>query len=159
MKIDLARLPVLEMIVGFLLLAIGLTFIGAFAATGGGGGGQAVIEPSPSGHASPTPVGSPTGNTYTLHLGDNKFDTTQFKLAAGASVTFEITNDGKATHDMHIAGPDGAYDTSDDAKSDPDAIRGGKTATLKWTAPGSPGEIKFQCDFHPDQMKGTITVQ
>src|SRR5947209_2871997 len=135
MKLDLTRLPVLEMIVGFLLLAIGVTFAGAFAATGGGGGGEAVSA-SPTATPGQSPSGSPTGNPYALHLTDNKFDTTGFKLSAGASVTFQITNDGKATHDMHIAGPDGAYDTSDDAKSDPDAIRGGKTATLKWTAPG-----------------------
>jgi plastocyanin len=90
---------------------------------------------------------------------DNKFDPAAFTVSAGASVTFDIANKGTAIHNMRIAGPDGKYSTSDDAASDPQLVSGGQTATLEWTVPGDAGEIIFQCDFHPTDMKGTITVQ
>ena len=35
----------------------------------------------------------------------------------------------------------------------------GDTGTLTFTAPDEPGEIQFRCDFHPDVMTGTITVE
>jgi plastocyanin len=30
---------------------------------------------------------------------------------------------------------------------------------LDWTAPDEPGEVPFQCDFHPTDMLGIITVE
>ncbi len=161
MKLDLTRLPVLEMVVGFLLLALIITFVGAFMATDGGGE-EEIVQASPT-PASPTPGGSPTG-TFALTLRDNKFDPTQFTATAGASVTFDIINQGKALHNMHIspsgdAFPEALCTGSGDPCSSPSRIKGGETATLEWTAPPSPGVYQFRCDFHPTEMKGTITVQ
>ena len=157
MKFDITKLPVGEMMIGFLLVALALTFVGAFAATGDDdGGGPAVSE---------TPVESPTtgptdgGGAIAVSMGDNFFDPTEISVASGASVTFDITNNGTAIHNMRIAGPDGSYTSSDSAVSDPQLVTGGQTATLEWDAPSVPGEILFQCDFHPTDMKGTITVE
>jgi plastocyanin len=34
----------------------------------------------------------------------------------------------------------------------------GETGVLQFTAAAA-GSIDYRCDFHPDQMKGTITVE
>ncbi len=154
MKLDLTKLPVLEAIVGFLVLSLVVTFVLAFMATEGAPEKVVAGSPTPSSGASATPPGS-----LSVSLLDNKFGQDQLKIGVGATVTFAISNDGSATHNMRIAGPDGEYNNDDDAVSDPEIISGGGTATLAWTAPESPGEIPFQCDFHIAQMKGTITVE
>jgi len=97
--------------------------------------------------------------SFDVSTGDNFFEPKDFTVPAGATVTFHITNDGVAIHNMRVAGEDNKYNTDDDAVSDPDLIPGGATATLEWTAPDSSGEIKFQCDFHPTDSLGTITVE
>jgi len=160
MKFDITKLPVGEMMVGFLLLVLAVTFVGAFSATGDGGGGPAASASpggSPSASAGPTASGGGGGNSVTMT--DNKFDPTQLSVSAGASVTIQLTNKGTAIHNMRIAGPDGKFNSSDDAVSNPQLIPGGQTATLTWTAPTQAGDIIFQCDFHPTDMKGTITVK
>jgi plastocyanin len=153
MKLDITKLPVLEGVIGFLLVVTILTFVGAFAAVNGEDEGEE--EP-----AVETPAGTPApdGSTLTVTMVDNAFEPDQFVVAAGAGVIFDLTNDGAAIHNMHIAGPDGSYESDVDV-SDPDQVSGGETATLEWTAPAEAGEIDFQCDFHPGQMVGTITVQ
>jgi plastocyanin len=40
----------------------------------------------------------------------------------------------------------------------PEIIMAKKTATLTWT-PAKAGTYNFDCELHPDQMTGTITVQ
>ncbi|HET9477627.1 MAG TPA: cupredoxin domain-containing protein [Dehalococcoidia bacterium] len=108
---------------------------------------------------SPTPGGGGSGGSTAITMTDNKFDPAEITVSAGADVTFDLTNDGVAIHNMRIAGEDGQYNTGDDASSEPGLISGGGTATLEWTAPDSAGEIIFQCDFHPTDMKGVITVE
>ena len=161
MKFDITKLPIGEMMIGFLILALAITFVGAFAATGDDDGGEPAVSETPAGSpgTSPTGGGGGGGGNLAVTMTDNKFDPTTFTVAAGDSVTFGLTNKGVAIHNMRIAGADGSYNTGDDAVSDPQLVTGGGTATLSWQAPGSAGEIIFQCDFHPTDMKGTITVQ
>ena len=97
--------------------------------------------------------------TFDVSMTDNAFDPGEFTVPAGATVTFNLTNDGAAIHNMRIAGEDGEYNSDDGGISDPDLVSGGDTATLDWTAPDEAGEIDFQCDFHPTDMLGTITVE
>lgn len=157
MKFEITKLPVGEMMIGFLLLALAITFVGAFAATGDDDGGGAAVSETPAESATTAPTGG--GGNVAITMTDNKFDPTAVNVSAGASVTFDLTNKGVAIHNMRIAGPDGSYNTGDDAVSDPQLVSGGQTATLSWDAPSDAGEIIFQCDFHPTDMKGTITVQ
>jgi plastocyanin len=96
---------------------------------------------------------------FAVTMTDNKFAPGDFTVPAGSSVTFNLTNDGAAIHNMRIAGDDGEYNSDDDAVSDPDLVNGGDTAVLEWTAPEEAGEVDFQCDFHPTDMLGTITVE
>lgn len=160
MKFDVTKLPVGEMMIGFLIVALIVTFVGAFAATGDDDGGEPAVSETPAGSPSETPAdGGNGGGNLAVTMTDNKFNPSAFTVDAGASVTFELTNEGVAIHNMRIAGADGNYNSSDDAVSDPQLVTGGQTGTLSWDAPSEAGEILFQCDFHPTDMKGTITVQ
>ena len=161
MKVDITKLPVVEGVVLFLLVALAVAFIGAFSATSGDDG-EAADE---NGVASETPVddgdgnGTPSDGDIVVSMGDNFFEPDEITVAAGASVTFQLTNDGNAVHNMRVAGDDDEYDTDDDTVSDPDFFSGGDTGALAWTAPGSAADVLFRCDFHPAEMTGTITVQ
>jgi plastocyanin len=96
-------------------------------------------------------------------MGDNFFDAggnqnPTFVVPQGSTVTFNLSNDGAAPHNMRVSGADGEYESGDDAVSDPDLVTAGGTATLAFTAP-APGDYDYRCDFHADQMQGQITVQ
>ena len=157
MKFDITKLPIGEMMIGFLLLALAVTFIGAFAATGDDDGGEPAVSETPAGSATTAPTGG--GGNIAITMTDNKFDPTAVTVNTGASVTFDLTNKGAAIHNMRIAGPDGNFNTGDDTVSDPQLVPGGQTAKVSWDAPSAAGDIIFQCDFHPTDMKGTITVK
>jgi len=62
MRFDITKIPVGGMLIGFLLAATIVTFIGAFAATDddGGNGEQVQASPTATPAVSPTPGGSPT---------------------------------------------------------------------------------------------------
>ena len=162
MKLDITKLPLGEALIGFVLVAVVLTFVLAFAFPTESGLGDKAVTGSPTPEASPTPQETPSGTPsggLAVVMKDNLFEPAEMKVKAGASVTFDLKNEGVAIHNMRVAGPDGSYNTGDDAVSDPNLISGGATGKLDWTAPDQPGEIKFQCDFHQPAMAGTITVQ
>lgn len=173
MKLDLTKLPVGSMLVLFLVAVLAVTFVGAFSATQGGGGAAVSASPSaspaagtPSPAGSPPPSGAPSGGAAVLDvsMGDNFFEyqgqrNPTFTITAGQQVTINLTNKGTAIHNLRLAGDDNQFNTSDDAASDPQLITaGGGTGTVKW-APKAPGTYNYQCDFHPADMKGTITVK
>jgi plastocyanin len=154
MKLDLTKLPVWEGVAGFLVLALAVTFYFAFQATDDD---EASGEPTETEAPAGTPI--PDGSTIAMSMQDNFFEPADLLVAAGAAVTFDITNEGVSIHNMRIAGADGSYNSDDDAVSDPETVNAGGAATLEWTAPEEAGQIDFQCDFHPGQMAGTITVE
>lgn len=85
---------------------------------------------------------------------DNKFAVTSMTSKAGQPVTISLKNNGSAIHNFHIT------DVKDDSGNDikDTSIDAGKTDTLTFTV-SKPGTYHFQCDFHPADMKGTITLQ
>ena len=165
MKLDWSKLPVGEAIVGFLLMVLVVTFVLAYTQVKGEDDEAAETpteEPTDDGDGTPPP----TDDTIEMVMGDNFFDPEEVTVAAGATVTFNLVNDGAATHNMHIAGESGDYDqafcdqTGEDPCSDPNAVGGGQEATLTWDVPDTPGEeVDFRCDFHAQEMTGTITIQ
>ena len=163
MRLDITKLPLGEALIGFVLGAVVLTFVLAFAFPTESGLGDKAVTGSPTPGATPTPAETPSGTPaggLAVVMKDNLFEPAGLTVKAGASVTFDLKNDGVAIHNMRVAGPDGSYNSDDDAVSDPQLVNAGGTATLDWTAPDQPGEIKFQCDFHVAVgMIGTITVQ
>ncbi len=159
MKLDLTRLPIGEMIVGFLIVSLLATFIVAFTLVESGTettGEEVTDVPS-------TPV---VGGAEIV-MGDNFFDPNEITVAVGDTLTFNLTNEGIALHNMHIAQADGSYSGEGicaldgaDPCSDPSIVPGGQTAVLEWEVPDAPGtEIPFRCDFHPVDMTGTLTIQ
>ncbi len=158
MKLDLTRLPVGEMMVGFLIVSLLVTFILAFTLVDSGTNAtdDGVIDVA----------STPIAGGAEIVMGDNFFDPNDITVAAGDAVTFNVTNGGVAIHNMHIAQPDGSYSGGncevggEDPCSDPDIVRGGESAVLAWDVPDTPGTtIPFRCDFHPVEMTGTLTVQ
>lgn len=84
---------------------------------------------------------------------DNKFSQTSYTIAAGQQATIDVENQGSNQHNMHVLGvtnPDGS-----DIKTD--LLSPGQKASLTFTIT-QPGTYKFQCDVHPTEMTGTITV-
>ncbi len=136
---------------GILLACVAALPLIAVAACGG--------DDDDSASTSTTPPGSGREQTFDVVMGDNFFEPGELTVAPGATITVNLTNEGAAVHNMRVAGADGDYRSDDDAVSDPDLSRSGESAVLVWTAPDSPGEIDFRCDFHPDTMVGTITIQ
>lgn len=159
---DLTRLPVGEAIIGFLVTALIVTFVVAFTVVD--------VSPSPADEV-PTDTGGPQPTSVSggvdIALHDNSFDPNEITVTAGDTVTFNLTNEGSAIHNMHISVngdyAQGVCDTGGEAPcSDPNTIPGGTTATLTFDVPAdaAPGtQIPFRCDFHPTEMTGTITVQ
>lgn len=131
-----------------------LTGEGASAPCGQRGVGPA----APAAEATPVTVSGPVA----LDMGDNFFDLAGQRnpglaVTVGQSVTVNLTNGGRAIHNMRVAGEDNTYDSDDDDVSNPDIVPGGATATLTFTV-DAPGTYNYRCDFHPLEMKATIVV-
>jgi plastocyanin len=119
---------------------------------------------TPAGGTAPTQASSSapatsSGGVVKLTLKDNLFDPNEVILKPGEKVTFQLTNDGKAIHNMRIADSSGNFLTKEAVMSAPDFFAAGQKGTLEWTAPSAPGTYKFRCDVHPAEMTGTITVK
>ena len=137
-------------------LILSITLLAAACSSGGGNGDD------DGGGAGELPSDGTDGSEpieFDVSMGDNFFEANEFTLSPGQQVTFNLTNDGQAVHNMRVDGGDGEYDTDDDSVSDPDLFQAGDTGTLVWTAPNEAGEIIFRCDFHPTEMVGTISLE
>ncbi len=88
---------------------------------------------------------SATGTTVDLTAANITYSPTDIKVAAG-EVTFVVKNTDKVEHNLTI--DDGGNVNKD--------VEGGKTVQAKATLKA--GTYKFHCEYHPDAMKGTITV-
>ncbi len=120
------------------------------------GAGLTMFQKSANAVAAPsTAVAGPTEapGTTTVTATDNKFDKTALNAAAGQELTVDFKNAGKVPHNIHFLDKKGG--TSVAAT---DIITGGQSATLKFT-PATAATYYFQCDVHPDQMFGALTVK
>lgn len=87
---------------------------------------------------------SSPGTTVDLTAANITYSPTDIKTPAG-DVTFVVRNTDKVEHNLTI----------EKTKVDKD-VEDGKT--VKVTAKLAAGTYAFHCEYHPDQMKGTITV-
>jgi plastocyanin len=88
--------------------------------------------------------GSASGNATTLTAANISFSPTDIQLKSGkAEITVKNTDGVK--HNLTIA----------DLKVNKDLAPG---ATAKATFTAKPGTYQFHCEYHPSQMKGTVTV-
>jgi plastocyanin/mono/diheme cytochrome c family protein len=141
-------------------------FIGPIAPTGTLVGDPESEADAPCGQNKAVPAApaepAELADGATITMGDNFFEldgkqNPEFTVAAGAPITVTLQNSGAAIHNMRIDGTDQEYDSDDDVVSDPDLIMGGDTGTI--TIDIAAGTYNYRCDFHPDQMKGTVVVQ
>jgi len=100
------------------------------------------------GGASATTAASGGGGSdkITLTAKGIAFDQTQLNMPAGKQVTVTLNNQDSVEHSF----------TFKDAKAEKDA-EGGETAEVSFTAPAA-GSYEFHCKYHPNKMKGTVTV-
>ena len=125
----------------------------------------------PAAAASPDDGAAAGGEPGSLavSMGDNFFEfegdtEPTIAIAAGEEITIDLTNDGLATHNMHIAGTDNEYGDSicksggEEPCSDPALFQAGDTGSITFSF-DEPGTFIFRCDFHPAEMTGTIEVQ
>lgn len=92
-------------------------------------------------------TGAAVSQTLTVEAFDFYFDPTALAVDVGAEVTIELTNSGSVAHSW----------TSTDLDAEVEASSG-ETSSLTFTAPAEPGSYDFFCEFHPDQMQGTISI-
>lgn len=85
--------------------------------------------------------------TLNVEAFDFYFDPTTLAVDVGAEVTIELTNSGSVAHSW----------TSADLNAEVEASSG-EESFLTFTAPAEPGSYDFFCEFHPDQMQGTISI-
>jgi plastocyanin len=160
MKIDFTKLPVGGMVIGFILVALIVTFAAAFIDLDDDGGEELVVG-SPTPDASPTPGASPTepaGNVFTvLMVPVIAFNVDEIVLPASTEVT--VVADNQETGIPHNWA---AY--MDDTGAE--LIEGSRTTIcgapcieeVTFTTP-PPGEYFFRCDVHPLTMVGTLITE
>ncbi len=100
--------------------------------------------------------------TAEIQTGDNFFQMQGQKnpaltVKAAETVSISVKNSGTAIHNLRVAGPDNKFDTADDLVSDPLAITAGQSGKLSLVVQNA-GAYDYRCDFHPNDMKGQITV-
>ncbi len=169
---------------------VGLAGAVAIALLTGGAIAAAVIdEPAPGEDhvtTTPPPDGTPAptdgtpaptdgtpgptdGDAITIEMDDNVFifdgeEEPTVPVPAGQAVQIGAVNVGRATHNIHVAGPDGEFGIAtckvggEEPCTDPDLIPGGETGTLAVRFDAA-GEFIFRCDVHPTQMTGTFEAQ
>ena len=131
---------------------LGALIVGGFMV----GAGLTVFQSNTTAAAAPGAQTPAAGSSSTIVATDNKFNQSTITLPPNTDVTLTLKNDGKAKHNLHFMDKPNGNDLapgSAGAILDP-----GKSEALTFKTPGV-GTYYFQCDLHPDQMKGTVDVK
>ncbi|MBI2913300.1 MAG: cupredoxin domain-containing protein [Chloroflexi bacterium] len=142
-----------------LLLPLGFVALALAATACSGGGDKKEGAPPPA--ATTGGGGDRAATNVEIAQNDNFFRPNTLTAGPGQEVTLQLTNKGANSHNFRIAGPDGEFETEDDAvlaPADEGGMNPGDSRSLQWIAPGQVGAILFRCDFHPAEMTGTINV-
>jgi len=135
----------------WLLATLAIVAVAVVAAACGGGKGESSATPTPA--TTPTPAAG--AMEIDVAAQGIAFDKTTLEAKASQPFAIRLDNKDSVTHNLHIFTKKGGDSI---AVTDPDAVQGGKTGTLTTTI-AQPGDYYFQCDFHPGQMNGTLTVK
>ena len=98
--------------------------------------------------------GDATAGGLTVVGKDNTFEPANVSVKANQETVLTFDNKGAAVHNWHVLtvkGMDGREITTS-------LIAGGKTETIKFTV-DKPGTYDVQCDVHPADMRGKLTVE
>jgi plastocyanin len=120
-----------------------------------GSSGTGDVEAPPD----PRVAGQTPASTVSLNVDNINFSQTELSGNAGEVIEFVVTNTSPdRSHTMVFAGPDNRYETSDDFKPQPLAIKEGETGRVAVKF-DDPGVYLFRCAFHPDIEFGTLSLQ
>jgi plastocyanin len=127
--------------------------------------GNKEVKAAPTPPAATAPAGTSTtpapAGAAEINMEDLKFTVTDITVASGA--TINVNNKGAAVHNVHVADASGKYadqfckTSGPDPCSKPATVLAGTSGTITINLPA--GTYDFRCDFHPDQMKGKLTVK
>jgi plastocyanin len=92
--------------------------------------------------------------TITINATDNRFHTKELIITAGAPVILTFNNQGAAVHNFKVTN----VKSTDGKEIGTELLAGKKSETITFTV-GKPGSYTFQCDTHPAEMRGKLTVQ
>ena len=124
------------------LCAIVLLAAACGSSSNGGGSTATTASAAPT-----TTVAAASGNGSTTLVAQGiSFNTTKLDFKAGEKVTVTVENKDGVEHNF----------TFKAAKADKD-VEAGETAKATFTVPAA-GTYEFHCEYHPTQMKGTVTV-
>jgi plastocyanin len=101
---------------------------------------------------------APVDGVIAIEAREALFAPNRWAVSTGENVTIRVTNNDQQQHNLRLAGPDGAFDTDDDAITAPEALDAAAIGEVTF-APLVPGGYTFRCDFHPDSMGGQIEVE
>jgi plastocyanin len=96
--------------------------------------------------------GGPIEDPFAIEATDNAFDKNRLVAPPETEVTFTLTNAGANPHNLSF------YESSGGAELATGEIISGGAAQVTFTTPAL-GEYYFQCDVHPDQMNGVLSVE
>lgn len=136
------------LVIGALVGVLALTAAGCGGDDEGGGSASATTAAPETTSAPETTAAAGGGGEDELKLtaSDFKWDPTSLEMQAGSEVKVEVSNQGAATHSF----------TFEEAGADQD-IAAGEDATVTFAAPDA-GTYQFLCKYHPNAMKGSVTV-
>lgn len=108
--------------------------------------------------AAPAENGGETapGAPVTVIATDNVFDKTSLVALGGQEFNVTLKNKGKVPHNIHFLDTKGGTTLVEGAEGK--ILKAGESETIRFTVPTA-GAYYFQCDLHPDQMTGQLTVQ
>ena len=125
--------------------------------------GQIVVTPAQGGAtggaaAGASPAAGAGGPTETTT--DNKFSTTAITINHGDKVTLTVDNKGQAIHNWDVLDPSGggSLKSVDGSPIKTDFVNPNDSKSVTFQV-DTPGTYNFQCDVHPTEMKGTLTVK
>lgn len=142
------------------LSVLGLLALALFAAACGGGEEEAPTE-TPGAGESPAAGETPSGGELTFEvkmIPTIQFDKSELSIPANQDVTATADNtDEGILHNFAV------YNSRDEAEGGGEAIAATEGCTAPCTGSATlnlpPAEYFFRCDFHPQQMTGTLVVK
>jgi plastocyanin len=105
-----------------------------------------------AGTAAAAPASGAAAETINENMTDNKFSVTAITVKVGQPLTINAKNNGQAIHNWDLLDKDGVSGTTKT-----DLLQSGQSASITMTF-SKAGKYKFQCDVHPTEMIGTVTV-
>jgi plastocyanin len=126
------------------LAAVCAALLGVVLLAGGCGGESG--SDGTSGTAAPATTAASGGDKVSLTAKGFAWSQTQLSMPTGKQVTVAVDNQDTVEHNF----------TFKEANADKD-VDGGQSAEVSFTTPAA-GTYDFICEYHPAQMKGTVTV-